>query len=436
MKKKSLILLILAFQYGVLQGQTSIETAIISPGTGGEVCGIVRTWKASMSVAFHQNKFSLIDSTTNVVHSAIATASLPGYPNYTINDIQIVGDTAYCGGYAGNDAIIAYFNINNLLGIGSIAFDVVIIEKIDQITKLAAYRNTRMNGVGIAAIGTRIDPVAPSIEKYYMVECNNYGGSSTFSATSRECFAQSQIETLTDVVVTRDYVGFVGIMTNINKICIRRGDKNGIFASTLIDTIHQYGLWATRIESLPIAETLDNDRIAVALVPVDEQPSGTDRSAQIFLFNLTNMDFFDAWQMIQDDVMSVTDLVYMPSRNTLLMAFVASEGGYFVVQTLPFSPVDYSGTVMVLTNRDDICSMDFRNSSYFILSTKYHWMLQKLTLPWLPNNCIVTRNAEFFHQIVSLDSPMHHVKLWYLSRFHVDKLPQEEGVYSLDCMSF
>ena len=320
MKKNVIILLTLFFQYSVLLGQTSIETAIISPMGGGEVCGIVRSWKASKAVAYHQNTFSLIDSATNIVHSANANAVFPSLSYYTINDIQIVGDTAYCGGFTGAGAMIAYFNINDLLAFGNVAFGVVIINNIDQITKLAAYRNTRMNGVGIAAIGT-------NQYGYYMIECNNYGGSTTFSATSRQCFNQSQIETLTDVVVTKNYVGFVGIMTNVNKVCIRRGDKNGIFASTLIDTIHQYALWATGIESLPIAEYLDNDKIAIALVTVYEQPSGIDRSAQILLFNLANMDFFDAWQMVQDDVMSVTDLVYMPLQKTFLIAFVSSEGG-------------------------------------------------------------------------------------------------------------
>ena len=436
--KKNVLLLVTAIlvHCGGLMGQTPIETAIISPATGGNVCGIVRTWKASWAVACDQNSFSLIDSTTNIVYSANAITSIPGYSNYTINDMQIVGDTAYCGGFSGSDAMIAYFNINDLLASGSIAFGVVIVNNIDQVTKLAAYRNTRMNGVGIAAIGTRKDPEVPSIEKYYMIECNNYGGSPTFSASSRECFTQSQIETLTDVVVTENYVGFVGIMTNTYEVCIRRGDKNGIFASTLIDTIHRYGYGATMIKTPPVAETLDGDKIAVAADFVNEYPSGTEHSAQIFLFNLANMDFFDAWSMIQPDVISVTDLVYMPSKRILLMAIVSSDGGYFVVHTLPFSPIDYTASVMVLKNREDICSMDFRNSSYFILSTQYHWMLQKLTNPCLPNSCIEARDVEFFHVTVSIDGPLYHVWIWSYSRYYLDKLPQNNFVYSLDCVAF
>ena len=343
--------------------------------------------------------------------------------------MQIVGDTAYCGGFSGSDAMIAYFNINDLLASGSIAFGVVIVNNIDQVTKLAAYRNTRMNGVGIAAIGTNQDG-------YYMIECNNYGGCTTFSAASRRCFNQSQIETLTDVVVTENYVGFVGIMTNTYEVCIRRGDKNGIFASTLIDTIHRYGYGATMIKTPPVAETLDGDKIAVAANFVNEYPSGTEHSAQIFLFNLANMDFFDAWSMIQPDVISVTDLVYMPSKRILLMAIVSSDGGYFVVHTLPFSPIDYTASVMVLKNREDICSMDFRNSSYFILSTQYHWMLQKLTNPCLPNSCIETRDVEFFHVTVTIDIPLPHKIPWDISRYYLDKIPQSSFVYSPNCISF
>ncbi len=430
MKKNVVLLLTLMIQCGVLMGQTSIESVTINPATGGDVCGIVRTWKNSMSVAYHQNKFSLIDSTTNMVYSSDVITSLPGYPNYTINDIRIVGDTAYCGGASGSNAMIAYININDLLGSGSIPFNVITVDNINQVTKLAAYRNTRMNGVGIAAIGTDHDGY------YYMIECNNYGGSTTFSATSRQCFNQSQIETLTDVVVTKNYVGFVGIMSNTYEVCIRRGDKNGIFASTLIDTIHQYGYWVTRIETLPVAETLEDDKIAVAAVFVDEQPSGIVRSAQTFLFNLANMDFFNAWRMVQADILSVTDLVYMPSKNILLMAIVTSEGGYFIVQTTPYSPVSYTTTVITLTNREDICSMDFRNSSYFILSTTHHWMLQKLIHPCLPNSCIETRDVEFLHETVTLDYPLPYKVLWYSYQFYHDKLPQRDFVYSVDCISF
>ena len=432
--KKNTLLLLLLFQCGAMMGQLPIETAEIFDPAGDE-CGIVRTWKSGMAVAYHQhdgeNVFSVIDSATSTVFSVKVTTGLPENPIYTINDFRIVGDSVYCGGSVNNDAMIAYFDINELLyntGYpGNVGFTVVKINDIDKVTKLTAYRNTLMNGVGIAAIGTAQDG-------YYMIECNNYGGSMTFSATSRRCFNQSQIETLTDVVVTKSFVGFVGIMDKTNRVCIRRGNKNGIFASALIDTIHQYSYLSTRMESLPVAEALDNETIAIASAYSDDWPSGIDFSVQLFLFNLANMDFFDAWHTWQPENSPVTELAYVPSSKTLLIAIINGTGDR-VIYASPFSATSYWAYYMRLLNGERICSMDFRNSSYYILSTTNHWMLQRLVYPCSDTNmCIETSKVEFIHGTVCLDNPRIHMGTPTTANTYLDKIPQTVFNYTLDCI--
>lgn len=377
--------------------------------------------------------FSVIDSATNTVHSAVV------FSNYTINDFQIVGDTAYCGGSDGSNAIIACLDLNGIQTSSSASFDVIVINNIDQVTKLAAYRNYDMNGIGIAAIG--MDPRSKvSYDKYYMIECNNFGGS-PFSATSRQCRIETyptlKVETLCDVVVTKNYVGFVGLIANTNQVCIRRGDKNGIFASSLIDTVHRYCYPSTTIQSLPVAESLDADAIAVAAAYKDIYPSTTVCSAQIFLFDLFNMDFFDAWETYPSDIEAVIELVYVPSPRILLMAAESTTSTYHVIYTYPFSPVDYYAPFMTPSlPSEKICSMDFRNSSYYILSTYDHWMLQKLVYPCSASNrCIETNQMWFFHQLVSLDNPVYHKVFWRSSTPYHDKFFPTHFVYSIDCFS-
>lgn len=438
MKKNSLIVIAtFLLQCGGVMGQMHYETALISDPVGNE-CGIVRSWKSSKAVAYHQhlgNVFSVIDSVTNMVYSATVVSSLPiNPPTYTFNDFRIVGDTAYCGGSDGNTAIIAYFDINEISAVGSVPLDVITINNIDQVTKLAAYRNVDMNGVGIAAIGKSRNIVIPNTNKYYMIECNNYGGT-YFSASSRECLIEPPIEVLTDVVATKNYVAFVGRIDNADQVCIRRGSKNGIFAYSIIDTIHRYYCPPYNImESLPVAEALDADHIAVAAAFTEAYPTSFNQSVQTYLFDLYDMSFFDAWRSPQSEVLSVVELAYMPSPKTLLMAINLGSKDR-VIYTLPYSPTDYIANYMELINEEDkICSMDFRNSSYYILSTTAYWMLQKRVFPCSSgNSCIETDKVEFFHWTVSLDNPKYYQKIWYVSSWYLDKIPQTNFLYTPDC---
>ena len=134
MRKKILLLVTAILVHcGAVMGQTPIETATIFDPLGEE-CGIVRSWKSSLAVAYHQHNgihlLSVIDSATNTVYSTRVLTTAP-IGSYTINDFRIVGDTAYCGGSVDNDAMIAYFDINDITIGGSVAFYVLVLPNIE-----------------------------------------------------------------------------------------------------------------------------------------------------------------------------------------------------------------------------------------------------------------------------------------------------------------
>ena len=415
-------------------GQVSVTTALVED-TSGNACGIFRSWKNSKAVAYHMHEgehlFSIIDSATRMVYSA----KVPDV--YNIMDFRIVGDTAYCGGSRLNTGMLAYFNINDIITNPTIDFNTAIISGITIITRLTAFRNRRMNGVGIAAIGEEVRVVGLyHMAKSHMIWCDNYG-STTFSGEEREgdiyWDMTTPSETLSDVVESGNYVAFVGSYTNSNDLCIRLGSKDGIFSTTMINTVHKFYYSAKNLESLPVAEPLGRDTIAVA-VACEDIPGM--HSAQIYLFDLQGMQMYNVQRVkfSNDDKGAVNELVYMPRSKTLLMAF-ETGGVHRVVYSKPSVLGTYSATAIAPSTGDILCSMDYHNGSYYILSTAKHWMLQHMNL--IPaNTCLTFDDYVFQVWPVSMDVPLYHFRTTNPFSFNLQQLYPTTFYNEVYCVYF
>ena len=395
-------------QIGLLFGQTVVRTALVEDASTGYAGGIIRSWKSNKAVAFHvrggQQLFSLIDSASSTAYSA----SVPDF--YTISDFRIVGDTAYCCGSSHDTAMVAYFNINELVKIPYVGLNVILLDKLRIVTRIAAYRNRMKCGVGIAAIGEEVRKIEEhTYFQSHMIWCDNFF-SSTFFCKERECDITWNLltpsEKLSDVVVTANYVAFVGIYTNSNILCVRRGDINGIFSSSLIDTVHRYTYTFGTIESLPIAEPLEKDSLAVAVACEDVQG---EHAEQIYLFDLSTMAMNNTQRikLSEGEKVSVNELVYMRNQRKLLTA-VESSDGHQIIYTNPFAYGSYYAKTLEPTTGDIICSMDRHNGSYYILSTLHHWMLQRMGAMPTSNTCVKEGYREVTLWYVNLDAPIWH----------------------------
>ena len=410
---KKFIILTIAFlmQCGMLSGQTVVRTALVEDTATGYACGILRSWGSTKALAFHVRDglqlFSIIDSASRTVYSA----KVPDF--YAIRDFRIVGDTAYCCGSSHDSAMIAYFDINAIQMSSTISFNVAIISGLRMVTRLATYRIRGTSNVGIAAIGEEVKYITPYyVSRCYMIWGNNYS-SSTFSFEKRMCDCDWNItslsEKLNDVVVTDQYVVYVGIYTNTNTLCIRKGDKNNVFSPSpsLIDTVHRFTYLFNTFESLPIAEPLERDTLAIA-VACEDMPD--EHSEQIHLFDLSNMTMYNAQRikLSGEGKVSVNELVYMRNQRKLLTE-VESSVGHQIIYTKPSAFVSYYAKTLAPSTGDIICSMDRHNGSYYILSTLRHWMLQRMGAMPPSDTCIREDSREVFIWTVSLDSPKCHL---------------------------
>lgn len=402
---------VVLLQCQLLHGQTSISTALIEQSDCSFVGGLIRSWKGSKAVAYHtrngEQLFSIIDSASWTVYSA----KVPSI--YTIRDFRIVGDTLYCGGASHDTAMLAFFNINEITGNSYINFRIFKIDRLFLVSRLAAFRNSAKHGVGIAAIGKETRYVDPyDFSRTHMIWCDNYNGN-PFTVSTRECdnnwILTQPSEYLTDVIITRKYVAFVGYyINNTNHIlCIRKGSRNGLFLSTMIDTIHRYGTLDEALESIPIAESLNGDTIALAYGC--EDISG-EHAAHLHLFDLSDMTMYNTHRILlaTDYKISVNEMVYMPKHKTLLME-VESDAGYQVLYAVPSAMGSYPVATLAPSTGEVICDMDYHNSDYYILSTHKHWMLQKMGTPTFPNTCVTNsfRGASIWP--ISIDAPKPHV---------------------------
>lgn len=412
---KKFIILTIAFlmQCGMLSGQTVVRTALVEDTATGYACGILRSWGSTKAVAFHVRDgvqlFSIIDSASRTVYSA----KVPDF--YAIRDLRIVGDTAYCCGSSHDSAMIAYFDINAIQMSSTISFNVAIISGLRMVTRLATYRIRGTSNVGIAAIGEEVKYIVPYyVSRCYMIWGNNYS-SSTFSFEKRMCDCDWNItslsEKLNDVVVTDQYVVYVGIYTNTNTLCIRKGDKNNVFSPSpsLIDTVHRFAYLFNTFESLPIAEPLERDTLAIA-VACEDIPG--EHSEQIHLFDLSTMAMNNTQRikLSEGEKVSVNELVYMRNQRKLLTE-VESSVGHQIIYTNPSALGTYYAKTLAPSTGDIICSMDRHNGSYYILSTLRHWMLQRMGAMPTSDTCITEDSREVLIWTVSLDSPRGHQKV-------------------------
>ena len=442
MKKYLLALCVLFIQFGMVSGQGLVKTALATDGDDGIVNGLIRTWTTTKALSYHvhnnKNVFSIIDSASSTVRSVI----VPDF--YRINDFRIVGDTAYCGGSSHDTAILAFFNIQDILLGSPISFEVSNIKGLREVTKLVAYRNSKKKGVCVAAIGMELvkienaDSTYTYWNKYHMIECTNYGGS-PFSVTTRECDFTPDYsewsEIPTDVIKSDKYVAFVGLLSNWNGMFIRKGDVNGIFSNNMIDTIHQFGVPTQAITSLPLAENIKYDTIAVATA--HEEYSGA-YSAQIRLFYLPNMDMCYAQRMQLAEKGDIKDLVYMRRHRTLLMVESTLLGDY-IVYARPNLLSSYSTSAIGLMspayNNEIIMSLDRHNADYYIFTTSKHWVLHRMSSSILADFCINKQSRIFDSWDITIDIPKYHKREYEFFHFESRALNPTNFNRSIDCIT-
>ena len=404
MRKANIIILFfvaILLQGNNLYAQSVVWTALVEDADQESTCGLIRSWKASKAVAYHKRNgnqlFSIIDSAAWTVYSA----KVPTF--YSIRDFRIVGDTLYCCGSSHDTAMLAYFNINEITGSPYINFRTFTIKGLSSVSHIAAFRNKIMNGVGVAAIGVETRFYEPYwFSRTHMVWCDNYNGT-PFTISTKECDISWTLtqpsESLSDVTVTESYVVYVGIYTNSNDICIRKGDKNGPFSSPLINTIHHFS-HLEPLESLPIVETLEHDTIAIASAGEDIP---NELAAHIRLIDLSSMNLYNCHRIRLgvDSKVAVNELIYMPTSKLLLME-AETDAGHQVIYLKPSAINTYYAKTIAPATGEMICSMDPHNRYYYILSTNKHWMLQRMGALPTSDVCIRQDSREVLIWTVSL----------------------------------
>ena len=390
MKRILLILTVLTISHiGI--GQTLLyRTAVIHTNPTTLRGGTCRSWTANSVISYYQEQdthyFAVVYENSTTMD---AIKFVNG--NYSIYDFCVLGDSIYLCGTKEGRSVVGCININDITSsVPSSQIEEKYFDSLVSVNKLVAYYQPGNRYAHVAAIGERRYYANPHTRlRSYMIDVCFGPGPFGYSARVQSYVDQddtSQIERLYDVVSTKNYIAFVGIITNSSSLTIRKCDKSGIFSTNTHETIFQYRL---PYYGVPYAVALKDDKIATAseCIIINQVENAT----HVRLFDLPTMTMYAAQSMSSPYKSFINDLTYMPYDNTLLLVHVDQNGSYpdhrVVYFKLSATP-PYNTYAITTADKRNLSSITLHNSRFFIVSDGEKIMSHYK--PWVhpSNTCI------------------------------------------------
>lgn len=432
MKRILLILTVLTISHiGI--GQTLLyRTAVIHTNQTTLRGGTCRSWTANSAITYFREQdthyFAVVYENSTTMD---AIKFVNG--NYSIYDFCVLGDSIYLCGTKGGKGVVGCININSIT---SFVLPLKITEKyfdsLVSVNKLVAYYQPGNRYAHVAAIGEYSPYTRP---RAYMIDVCFGPGPFDYAKKVMSYVNPddtNQIERLYDVVSTKNYIAFVGVLTNSGSLTIRKCDKSGIFSTNTYETIFQYRL---PYSGIPYAVAMKDDKIATASECIII--SNVANATHVRLFDLPTMNMYAAQSMSSPFKSSIYDLTYMPYDSTLLLVHVDQNGSYpdhrVVYFQLSATP-PYNTYAITTADKRNLSSITLHNSRFFIVSDGEKIMSHYK--PWVsPQNTCINIDTRVIQDLdlIPYDKIQHTGRLVDGDTTRTQFLPTALS-YSADCI--
>ena len=402
--------------------QSHYTSAVLEQGVFPTIQGKprpVRWWKNNYSV-------SVVADTTSIGlclidHSAYLSTpgsgapvcptrivSTPGFAtdtNVIINDIFILGDTAYfCGSrrsMPSMEGFIGYVSLNDVLT-GSAQIYAVTLNWVNTIRRLVAYRSDA-SGIIIAAIGDNIgiSSSGTNFTKEVIIEVDDaLSTMPTFSHASLYGMDLYDKEYIHDVLLTDNYVVFVGhnynttfFPTGDDVVHFRAARRGRFLFSGEIDIVHFipniYGI--REANSYTSATALNKNEFAVAYIHTPGPAIFTTRLRVIDLNTFANTL---SQQMHKPDKEDPVMMDFIPMKNTVIMLQEYNNPSDFL-KWKPYSTVPYITYILTPPQGTDYRHVHNMANKHFIATSGPYIYMQDpdMSIPASNPSCPVYGKA-------------------------------------------
>ena len=238
---------------------------------------VVRHWKDGMVVStfygvvpgsgpgwfigIHRAHGFLAGSSVNDAFSAYRMPS-----GLTVNDLFVLGDTAYLCGTEGTHAVYGWFAIDTAAA--TLTLTLTPVYSLDTLRRLVVCRDSTTGKTHLAAIGV----YSPESTNYILeVPDMHASKSQTYSLAPVNEAGGRHEETLDDLFLTDDYVVFVSRdgRDGVGPVCFRYSMPTNVLGSTLIDTYYHLSSPPSQIHHAVIGTGTEGNRFAVAYAATD-----------------------------------------------------------------------------------------------------------------------------------------------------------------------
>lgn len=365
MKKRLLYFLLLVVSWTNVWGQVPLTSVCIEGMDSSASIGIVRSWKPNFAVAYKtdgtNHYFSIIENYNTTMKTVKFSDN-----RLVVNDMQILGDTLYFCGSQDGAGYIGCFRINKILDGSPIdaqgkkfSLDPTLPYTV---SRMAVYYDN-FGTQHVAAFGYWEESVSPYVyRRDFLVEA--YFQPDVFTAEWSVCNDDGSFISgpINDVVVTDNYVAFVGVDAGYSTLGIRRVSRNYVLAA-----LHYIYKYNCPMMCPPVATAMNHDDIAVA-TSYDIYPSSTNR-IEIRSFKLGTMNMYDAQGFFVPDKSTAEDIIYSPRAKKLLLVPMLWDGArasYPVVYIDPGRTTPYNTSAVTSTNIQT-WQISLHDNDYFLL---------------------------------------------------------------------
>jgi len=393
MKNRILILFALIVAAAAAGGQSlPYATVLLETNPLANGGGNIRSWTPTKAVIYYECPNG--SSSTGffaIIENGVATMqSLKCPPGFHACDFKILGDTLYFGGEVSGQSVLGFFDIGEMEAGRQPQITAFSCTAIHRINRLVAYRYNEGNEVGVAAIGmTKVPMPTFTFLRYYAVELKsaNLNPTCQYLQTYNDV-SQLKSEAFTDVVVTDNYVAFVGDVDG-GDVWIRRGDRNDFMGDPGFNTRYIYSRTPYIPNSKLVAAEMENDDIAVSCTIND----GTQNSAAVWMYHLTTMDNYEAQRIPCGQKDNCVEMEYMKSDHTLLLLMETYDAAITqltcrVLCVKPGVATPYTATAIAPASHFTMTSLSVHDQHFFLTGAAPYWMLNDRQVFSPSNTCV------------------------------------------------
>lgn len=331
-------------------GQSTFNYASAFAGSG-EMCGhpLIRTIDDTSALVYYH------DNGTNQGYIAriglaltLRKAKLP--QGCTVNDMRITGDNVYFCGHYDTNAVVGHIKLHDFnLPIRTVTLFFVKKQYVTHLNRMVAYEDGGKQKVIL--VGDKIytdnspfpwicpyyyvyfDPSINDYYNFYYYDCLStlvidatFNGSSWVADTCIVTGSPTDLEIITEVIETENYVAFVGYFTNHNTTSIHRCNKSSIKSLFY----HRYCFWGIdEGHSDYHGCSMKGDTIAVSSLSSYDESGNHFFSTNIRVFDIANMKNTYALRVPLNTKTEPLDLIYMLKVHQLVLLqniFLPSHG--------------------------------------------------------------------------------------------------------------